>query len=545
MKKKILIGCFYVVVVILFFTGNVIAERAIKVTSSLNGKALHKAFSTGDDHALIIGINKYKYHQNLKTAVKDAESVARLLKDKYFFDKKDIVLLKDGEATKQRILRSFRDLATQRVKKGDNVFIYYAGHGYFDKFLDTGYWVTSEATKDSATFLENNIIYKYITALDKKGVQHVLMVSDSCFAGSFTKEHRAIETEIDDRYFREKYKKPSRNILASGGVEPVADGGRDGHSIFAYYFIKTLRDNTRPYLSAKQLGVAVEQLVCRNSDQTPISRFIHGAGDEGGQFFFINSKSYESGHVTEPVPSEDVVLPEEGETSFDDILKAETKQRQAKVKWKNWQQAREKDYRKVRGIDGSENLTSKQKTVAWQRFLAAVSQDNPYSRQDDEMRSYSRLRLSHWENEKPAKKIEPSSSTSFIDSESNVTGRGGILIAYATGVVYDKKTGLEWVAGPDRDTTWYESKRWVENLTVAGGGWRMPTRSELKSLYKKGVGSRNMTPLLKTTAWWIWSGETKDSSLAWGFNFGIGDGYWYGRKGFSILSCVFAVRSRS
>jgi hypothetical protein len=125
-----------------------------------------------------------------------------------------------------------------------------------------------------------------------------------------------------------------------------------------------------------------------------------------------------------------------------------------------------------------------------------------------------------------------------------VTGRDGTLIAYATGVVYDKKTGLEWVAGPDRDTTWNKAKRWVENLNVAGGGWRMPTRAELKTLYKKGAGSRNMTPILKTTGWYVWSGETKGLSSAWRFTFTSGYGYWSGR-GLSEYGRGFAVRSRS
>ena len=49
------------------------------------------------------------------------------------------------------------------------------------------------------------------------------------------------------------------------------------------------------------------------------------------------------------------------------------------------------------------------------------------------------------------------------------------FIANKNGIVWDTKTGLEWIAGPDRNTTWYEAKRWVENLNVAGGGWRMPT----------------------------------------------------------------------
>jgi len=65
---------------------------------------------------------------------------------------------------------------------------------------------------------------------------------------------------------------------------------------------------------------------------------------------------------------------------------------------------------------------------------------------------------------------------------------------YAGGVVLDMKTGLEWYAGPDRDMDWIEAQRRVESLSVAGGGWRMATRKELKTLYKKGAGPRNMPP---------------------------------------------------
>ncbi len=113
---------------------------------------------------------------------------------------------------------------------------------------------------------------------------------------------------------------------------------------------------------------------------------------------------------------------------------------------------------------------------------------------------------------------------------------------YDIGIVYDDKTGLEWYAGPNKKTTWYVAKRWVKNLSVAGGGWRMPTRAELKTLYKKGAGSRNITPLLKTTGWYVWSGETKGSS-AWSFFFDGGYVYWGGRDD-SYGVRGFAVRSR-
>jgi len=132
----------------------------------------------------------------------------------------------------------------------------------------------------------------------------------------------------------------------------------------------------------------------------------------------------------------------------------------------------------------------------------------------------------------------------------------GSFITYANGIVYDTKTGLEWVTGPDRGTTWDEANDWVESLNIDGGGWRMPTMNELEGLYKKGMGSHNITSLLKTTGWYVWSGEIKDSSEAWGFNFFYGsNSYWSDRYGdgdwdwdprfYSHFERGFAVRSRS
>jgi uncharacterized caspase-like protein len=290
--RKISISAFLSPLMIFFvFSALFASSRSIKVVSEFDGETIKNRFSVGTNYAIIIGINSYRHHHDLKTALNDAEAVANLLEERYFFHHENIILIKDTDATKEHIMQVFRDLVATKAKKGDNVFIYYAGHGWYDDILKSGYWVTAAATKSPATFLDNNIIYKFIAALDEREVQHVLLVSDSCFSGSFTRLHRVIETTSDDRYFREKFTKPSRNVLTSGGMEPVEDVGMGGHSIFAYYFLKALKENPHPYLSAKQLGVKVEELVTRNSAQTPLSRFIHGVGDEGGQFFFINKKS--------------------------------------------------------------------------------------------------------------------------------------------------------------------------------------------------------------------------------------------------------------
>ncbi len=103
-------------------------------------------------------------------------------------------------------------------------------------------------------------------------------------------------------------------------------------------------------------------------------------------------------------------------------------------------------------------------------------------------------------------------------------------------------SGLEWLAGPDRNTTWDEARSWVANLTVGGGGWRMPTGKELKTLYQEGAGTRNITSSLKTTRWWVWTGETNGSSEALSFHFNYGSEYWHDRS--NSYGRGFAVRSR-
>ncbi len=57
----------------------------------------------------------------------------------------------------------------------------------------------------------------------------------------------------------------------------------------------------------------------------------------------------------------------------------------------------------------------------------------------------------------------------------------------------------------------------------------MPTLFELETLYQKGTGSRNMTPLLDSHGWIIWSGKEANMGAictmkiqSWVFKFNIG-----------------------
>jgi len=138
-------------------------------------------------------------------------------------------------------------------------------------------------------------------------------------------------------------------------------------------------------------------------------------------------------------------------------------------------------------------------------------------------------------------KTEPVQTVVSVRSKPKVIGRDmGRYTAYDNGIVKDERAGLEWIAGPDRDTTWKEAKNWVASLTFDGGGWRMPTMRELKKLYVERWGSRNMTRLIKTKGWYVWSGDSRDK----GFDFSLSHEDWeYGGDDSSFRTRGFAVRS--
>ena len=101
-----------------------------------------------------------------------------------------------------------------------------------------------------------------------------------------------------------------------------------------------------------------------------------------------------------------------------------------------------------------------------------------------------------------------------------VDGKGQPRFTKAqNGVITDHVTGLEWYVAPSPDNNWHEAKAWVEGLTVAGGGWRLPTMAELKAIYQKDASANHMDPLFQAKGAWVWSGELRNDWSVWGLAF--------------------------
>jgi hypothetical protein len=73
-----------------------------------------------------------------------------------------------------------------------------------------------------------------------------------------------------------------------------------------------------------------------------------------------------------------------------------------------------------------------------------------------------------------------------------------------SGVVFDTKTGFEWLPGPDRDIAFDRAVSWVRSQATADGAWHMPGDKELRSLCKGGVGAEILSPVLKLSNSRVW-----------------------------------------
>ena len=229
-------------------------------------------------YALIVGVSHYQFSgaglANLEEPSKDAESIYRILTEKYVFAPEDVVLLKN--ATREEIINQF-DLLSNKVTEKDNLLVFYAGHGFYDKARDFGYWLPADAkTTSRSAWIANSTIKDYMGAIKSK---HTLLITDACFGGSIFKTRSVAATLMR---FNEMYRDKSRKAMTSGNLSEVPD-----KSVFLQFLIKNLEDNTELFLPSSSLFTRIYEPILNNAATTPQYGTIQGAGDEGGDFIFI------------------------------------------------------------------------------------------------------------------------------------------------------------------------------------------------------------------------------------------------------------------
>ena len=120
------------------------------------------------------------------------------------------------------------------------------------------------------------------------------------------------------------------------------------------------------------------------------------------------------------------------------------------------------------------------------------------------------------------------------------------FVNHGDGTITDTETGLMWAVKDNGDLiNWQNAGAYC--LNYQGGGysdWRMPTLSELASLYEPGAENEHgyhVNKMIALSAASCWASETRNNEAA-RFNFTYGEVYWL-YKSFSGPSRVLPVRS--
>jgi TolB-like protein len=247
-----------------------------------------KSLVSGKYHAIIISENQYQDPKitDLNEPQNDADKLFSVLTSKYFFHKNDILRLIDP--TRADIIDAIEE-KRKTLSIDDNLLIFYAGHGYWDENLKMGYWLPSDAKKDSkSNWVSNNDLTLYLSAIQ---ANHILLISDACFSGGIFKTRSIGDMEQGTKRL---YELKSRKAITSGNLKEVPD-----NSVFMSFFLKELENNEAAFLTSDQLFAKIRPAILNNSSTEPLYGVVYNTGDEGGEFVFYSPSMDENSYKEE------------------------------------------------------------------------------------------------------------------------------------------------------------------------------------------------------------------------------------------------------
>ncbi len=246
-----------------------------KSETSANGSPI-----IGEYYAYMIGNENYKNLKSLSKPIQDVNTFKDILTNSYSFKPENIIT--KYNASRDDIYDGFEQIVS-KVKKNDNLLIFYAGHGQIHD--ETGYWIPVEGLENSRrNWMSNNEIKDFLNSIVAR---NILIVSDACFGGSLLRDINSPKT--GGRISNKK----TRIALTSGSLETVPD-----KSVFIDQLFWYLQNNQDSLVYTANIFAGIREGVVANTKTDPGYGPIRDAGHQGGDFFFI--KSGETGSAGEP-----------------------------------------------------------------------------------------------------------------------------------------------------------------------------------------------------------------------------------------------------
>jgi len=210
-------------------------------------------------YALVVGVSEYGDPSiaDLEYAASDARDLALALETQCGFLRSDILLLVDGEATREGIAQAFSWLR-ERVGAADLAFVYLAGHGsaIADRDGDEAdgdgadecFLPQDAILLDTSTYITDDELGAWISDLGSAAVSLFL---DSCYSGGQSRiagvaqgDGQAVGSVARD-VMTAGLGGPLRGVLAACSPRQLAyEDPTLGHGVFTYYLLRGLEDNT-------------------------------------------------------------------------------------------------------------------------------------------------------------------------------------------------------------------------------------------------------------------------------------------------------------
>jgi hypothetical protein len=214
------------------------------------------------DYILLFATDQYDHWTDLVNPIDDANSIARVLKEKYGFETEIL-----ENPNQDDVYNKLREYAERHFKPQDQLMIFFAGHGYFDETFGEGFVVAKNS-------LENdNAKTSYISHNRLRGIiqnipcEHIFLAMDVCFGGTFDPviaSSRGMDAgeSTDAEFLVRKLGQRTRKYLTSGGKEYVSDGIPGKHSPFTLKLLEafSIGGGSDRILTISELKTYVEKL---------------------------------------------------------------------------------------------------------------------------------------------------------------------------------------------------------------------------------------------------------------------------------------------
>lgn len=221
--------------------GTVVAKPAMR--SDIDELPTAKARPQDKAHAVVIGIRRYQ--QGLPEADfadSDAGLMKTCLTQALGYQDANVASLINEQATKSGFEKFFESWLPNRVGDGDDVFVYFSGHGAPNPRSGDAYMVPYDG---DPTYLDKTgyPLKRLYSELAKLPAKRVTVVMDSCFSGAggrsvLAKGARPLVMVAPTEGIPEKL-----TVLSAAAGDQISYAYQEkGHGLFTYFLLKGIKE---------------------------------------------------------------------------------------------------------------------------------------------------------------------------------------------------------------------------------------------------------------------------------------------------------------